>query len=66
MGNRGTLYGVGVGPGDPQLLTLKACEIIRSADVLAYPVNGSGESFARTIAANAIPEGANELPVHVP
>lgn len=33
----GTFYGVGVGPGDPDLLTLKAVEVIRSADVLIAP-----------------------------
>jgi precorrin-2/cobalt-factor-2 C20-methyltransferase len=66
MAARGTLYGVGVGPGDPQLLTLKACEVIKSADVLAYPVNGSGTSVARSIASSVIPEGAQELPIHVP
>lgn len=66
MTSRGTLYGVGVGPGDPQLLTLKACEVIRKADVLAYPVNGSGISHARSIAASVIPESADELAIHVP
>ncbi len=62
----GTLYGVGVGPGDPQLLTLKACEVIGSADVLAYPVNGSGMSFARDIAASFTLDGAVEIPILVP
>lgn len=62
----GTLYGVGVGPGDPQLLTLRACEVIRTADVLAYPVNGSGDGRARDIAADVIPDGIIEFPVHVP
>ncbi len=66
MSARGTLYGVGVGPGDPQLLTLKACEVIRSSDVLAYPVNSAGESFARSIASGVIVEGTDELPIHVP
>jgi precorrin-2/cobalt-factor-2 C20-methyltransferase len=33
----GKLYGVGVGPGDPELLTLKAVKIIREADVIALP-----------------------------
>lgn len=66
MGNQGILYGVGVGPGDPQLLTLKACEVIKSVDVLAYPVNGSGTSYARSIASDVIPGGTEELAVHVP
>ncbi|MCC9000511.1 MAG: SAM-dependent methyltransferase, partial [Candidatus Contendobacter sp.] len=33
----GTLYGVGVGPGDPELLTLKAVRILQSVPVVAYP-----------------------------
>jgi precorrin-2/cobalt-factor-2 C20-methyltransferase len=66
MTARGILFGVGVGPGDPQLLTLKACEVIGSVDVLAYPVNGSGISYARSIAASVIPDGADELAIHVP
>ena len=33
----GTLYGIGVGPGDPELMTLKAARLIGGADVIAYP-----------------------------
>lgn len=36
MGARGTLYGVGVGPGDPELMSLKAARILKSAPVVAY------------------------------
>lgn len=39
----GTLYGVGVGPGDPELLTLKAVRILESVDLIAVPSSG-GES----------------------
>ncbi|MCD8050248.1 MAG: precorrin-2 C(20)-methyltransferase [Clostridiales bacterium] len=42
-GNKGILYGVGVGPGDPELLTVKAVRLLRSADVIAAPDSG-GES----------------------
>jgi len=66
MTAQGILYGVGVGPGDPKLMTIRAGEVIRAADVLAYPVNGSGESRARAIAAALIPEGVHELPIPVP
>lgn len=38
----GKLFGVGVGPGDPQLLTLKAIETIKNADYVAYPTSGKG------------------------
>jgi precorrin-2/cobalt-factor-2 C20-methyltransferase len=62
----GTLYGIGVGPGDPELMTLKAHRLITAAKVVAYPAPDSGESFARAIAASAIPAGAEEIPMVVP
>ncbi len=46
---KGKLYGVGVGPGDPELLTLKAARILREADVVAVPDKGSGEKTALNI-----------------
>ncbi|MEM7508394.1 MAG: precorrin-2 C(20)-methyltransferase [Pseudomonadota bacterium] len=62
----GTLYGIGVGPGDPELMTLKAHRLIRACPVIAYPAPDTGPSFARHIAASAIPEGAAEIPMIVP
>lgn len=47
--NRGKLYGVGVGPGDPELLTRKAERIIRESAVLAVPDKGAGEKTALNI-----------------
>ena len=47
----GTLYGVGTGPGDPQLVTRRAWSLVESAQVIAYPAPDSGESFARSIMA---------------
>lgn len=57
-----TLYGLGVGPGDPELITLKALAILRTAPVVAYPATLSGESMARAIAAPHLSEHCIELP----
>jgi precorrin-2/cobalt-factor-2 C20-methyltransferase len=57
----GRLYGIGVGPGDPELMTLKAVRILAHAPVIAYPSTGSGESLARAIAAPHIPAGRTEI-----
>ena len=62
----GTLYGVGVGPGDPELVTLKAARLIAAASVIAYPAPDSGVGFARSIVADLIPENAREIPMLVP
>lgn len=62
----GTLYGVGLGPGDPELLTLKAVRLIQSADVLAYPALQGGDSLARSIAEQFIPDGIAEICIDVP
>lgn len=51
----GTLYGVGVGPGDPELITLKAIRIIKECDVIAAPKTGSKRQVAFHIACQAIP-----------
>jgi len=56
MCKRGILYGVGVGPGDPELLTLKAQRILSRADVIAVPDKGAGEKTALNII-GALAEG---------
>lgn len=66
MSGPGTLYGVGVGPGDPDLMTLKADRLIRSAGVIAYPAPAGGDSFARAIAAKAISGKAEEVRIEIP
>ncbi len=45
-----TLYGVGLGPGDPELVTVKATRLIAAADVIAYHSARHGRSIARSIA----------------
>ncbi|CAM5340424.1 precorrin-2 C(20)-methyltransferase [Streptomyces abikoensis] len=46
----GRLYGVGLGPGDPSLMTVRAVEVIAAADVVAYHSARHGRSIARSIA----------------
>ncbi|MCW2491193.1 MAG: precorrin-3B C17-methyltransferase, partial [Frankiales bacterium] len=46
----GRLYGVGLGPGDPELVTIKAVRLIAQADVIAYHSARHGRSIARSIA----------------
>ena len=61
------LFGIGVGPGDPELLTLKAVRLIAAADVIAYPAPADGtDSMARAIAAPHIPAGKIELVIETP
>ena len=61
-----TVYGLGVGPGDPELLTLKALRILRAAPVIAYPAPETGDSFARTIVASHLPGGQQEIAIRMP
>jgi len=62
----GTLYGVGVGPGDPDLITLKALKVLQSVPVIAYPAPEVGDSMARQIAASHIPDGLHEIIIRMP
>ncbi|ULM99205.1 precorrin-2 C(20)-methyltransferase [Peribacillus frigoritolerans] len=50
MSNLGTLYGLGVGPGDPELITVKAFRVIQESPVIAYPKKRKGsKSYAHRI-----------------
>lgn len=63
----GTLIGVGVGPGDPGLVTVKAIEVIRRAPTVAFPVHKTGAASRafETVAAHVRP-GTRLLPLLMP
>lgn len=54
MEHLGTFYGVGVGPGDPELITLKAVRVLERCPVIAAPRTKSGEMLALDIARQAV------------
>src|SRR3546814_14596391 len=62
----GTLYGLGIGPGDPELITLKALRLLKAAPVLAYPAPEQGDSLARAIVAGHLPGGQTEIVLRMP
>ncbi|WP_343571864.1 precorrin-3B C(17)-methyltransferase [Mycobacterium sp.] len=59
-------YGIGLGPGDPELITRKAARIIGESDVIAYHAGVNRQSYARTIAAGLIPADAIEVELRYP
>lgn len=61
----GILYGVGVGPGDPELMTLKAVRLIQENEVIVFPGPVAQETVAYQIAVQAVPELANKTLVAV-
>ena len=65
-GSPGRFWGVGVGPGDPELITLKAARLISTADVVAYHAGVGKSSNARRIAAALIPDGVIEEELRYP
>src|SRR5882762_4176400 len=62
----GRLFGVGLGPGDPELITLKALRIIREVQVVAFPTAKHGRSIAHSIVASELVNGQVELPMIYP
>ncbi|MGR6872539.1 precorrin-2 C(20)-methyltransferase [Pseudomonas sp. HK3] len=66
---QGMFWGVGVGPGDPELITLKAARIIKTADVICYLVNDKDESQSLFIAQTLVDErdhAAIHYPIYMP
>ena len=66
MSALGRLIGVGVGPGDPDLLTLKAIHALEGADVVAHFAKAGNGSNARAIVAQFLRPGVTELPLLYP
>jgi len=66
MSGTGKLIGVGVGPGDPELMTLKAARALQSADVVAHFAKAGCASNARAIVADRLKPGIIELPLLYP
>jgi len=62
----GRLWGVGLGPGDPELVSVKALRILRQAHVVAYPCAQHGRSNARSIVCSELVHGQIELPMMYP
>jgi precorrin-2/cobalt-factor-2 C20-methyltransferase len=66
MSTPGRLIGVGVGPGDPDLLTLKAVQALKTADVVAHFAKAGNASHARATALRFLRPGLEELPLLYP
>ncbi len=62
MKKTGTFFGVGVGPGDPELITVKAHRVLNSVDVVAYPACKEGaDSYASRIVNGILPEQTKRM-----
>ncbi len=62
----GTLYGLGIGPGDPELITLKALKRLQAVPVIAYPAPQEGDSLARAIVAPHLDGAQREIAIRMP
>ena len=63
MTNRGELIGVGLGPGDPELITLKALRVLQTAGIIAYFAKAGNQSHAHAIAAAHLRPDVPQLPL---
>lgn len=66
MHNRGKLYGIGVGPGDPELITVKALKALEGADIIAFHQAKGKKSNALTIAECWLKDHQQRLPLIYP
>jgi precorrin-2/cobalt-factor-2 C20-methyltransferase len=66
MTESGKLYGLGLGPGDPELLTLKAYRILQAVPVVAYPASPDGRCISRSIVAEYLKPEQIEIPMVLP
>ena len=62
----GTLYGIGIGPGDPELVTVKSVRLIESSPVIVYFAKAGRRGNARAIVDRWLPASAIELPLYYP
>ena len=62
----GRVFGIGVGPGDPELITVKGARLLAACPVVAYPATEDGASMARSIAAPYIATWKAEIPITIP
>lgn len=63
----GRLYGLGIGPGDPELITVKALRLLQSAAVVAYPVGDRNkQGLARSIVSEYLQPQQLEVPLYFP
>ena len=60
------IWGLGLGPGDPDLITLKALKILQEVDVIAYPSLDGGESLVKSIAEPHLPRDQEEIIISIP
>ncbi|MEE3717226.1 precorrin-2 C(20)-methyltransferase [Tumidithrix elongata RA019] len=63
----GKFYGIGVGPGDPELLTIKGFRILREVDAIAFPAGRDGKpGMAEAIASKFIQPHQQQIPLSLP
>ena len=65
MSRTGTLFGIGAGPGAPDLMTLRGLNVLRAAPVLAYPAPERGESLTRAIVTPHLEGGKPKIEIAI-